>query len=150
MAGRFLSIKEREITEDYLQSDGTVKAEREIMKVHTGKSKPLPKRVKQKINDIMDDCGLSDERLVKKLKTKLNAKKEIVVQSRSQTVVKKIQDHNAQLKALDMAFKIKGHMDSNKQGDGTTKLVITSGDGNDIEEKRRKLTNPNEEDINQN
>jgi hypothetical protein len=148
MGGRFLSIKEREITEDYLQSDGTVKAEKEIMKKHTGKSKPLPVNVKRKINDIMDDAGLSDEYLAKKLKTKLNSKKEIVVQSKSGTHVKKVQDHMAQLKALDMALKVKGHMEGNKQTDGTTTLVIKGS--NDIDEKRRKLTEPKEDDINQN
>ena len=63
-------------------------------------------RVQQALMDIMDKTGVSDPRLVERLKYMIfDAKKEILDK---EGTVHQVADNTSSLKAMDMAFKIKG------------------------------------------
>ena len=63
-------------------------------------------RVQQALMDLMDKTGVSDRRLVERLKHMIfDAKKEIITKDGD---LVEVNDNSASLKGLDMAFKIKG------------------------------------------
>jgi len=63
-------------------------------------------RIQYAILDLMDKTGVSDVRLVEKLKSHIFDAKKEVLDADNQVV--ELKDNTTSLKALDMAFKIKG------------------------------------------
>jgi len=72
-------------------------------------SKP---EVKSEIARLMDKSGLSDSRLLKKLNALIDCKKTITVGSGPMATTEEVDDNAVQVKATELAFKLKGHIKS--------------------------------------
>jgi len=73
-------------------------------------------------NELMDQMGLTDERLHRKLDSKLDAKRALVIDGKPY----QFDDNQAQLKALELSYKLKGRLND------TQKLEVSGPDGSAI------------------
>ena len=128
-----LTKRERMFFNEYMQDFDQLRAFRAVAKKLNKTYTPgserqqameLRKAVMTKLdmtqNDIFEAVGLTDERLAQKLESKLSAQRSVVIKDR----VFREDDHNIQLKATEMVYKLKGQLSTT-----TNKVELTGADG---------------------
>lgn len=120
-----MTAKQRAFTKEYIQ---TLNATEAAMRVYDVKDRMSAKNIGSEnlaklgepIRELLIKAGLTDEYIIQKIKDKTNAKKTIINNGKAY----QDEDHAIQLKAVELASKIRGLLND--------KVEVTGKDGGEI------------------
>lgn len=125
LKGKQLTFKQRAWIDEYLKTGNATKAALKVYDTDDYKTASViasENIAKLSYDWLMDVAGISDDRLLKKLQAKLDAQSNVIVGDK----VYKEDDHSTQMRALDMAFKLKNRYPSSK-------VELTGRDGGPLQ-----------------